>query len=74
MVLGAYRLTYRELVGDITKMYRTVEAIRGPSVTPGQPWSNVTLRAHIPPRTPAAGLALSPTNYLREVSRLNISH
>jgi hypothetical protein len=74
MVLGIHRLTYMELAGDIAKMYRTVEAIRGPSVTPGQPWSNVTLRADVPPPRQAAGIAMRPTEYLQEMSRLIISH
>lgn len=74
MVLGADRLSYKELVADMAKLYRNVEVIRGPSVTAGQPWSNVTLRAHVPPPTPAVGVVLRPTEYLEQLARLIVSH
>jgi hypothetical protein len=72
MVIGQDSLTYRELVAIITKMYVTIEAIRGPSVRPGDVWSNAALRTD--PRPVQRNSTLRFSNHVKEFSRLVISH
>lgn len=72
--IGSWVLTYRELVSSITKMYRTVEVIRGVSTgTPGRSWPNARLRTEVSAVTPI-GPTWRPSEYLRELSRLTITH
>jgi hypothetical protein len=72
MIVGRDALTYRELAMVITKMYRTIEAIRGPSVRPGDTWTNSKLRTD-PGPAPVRG-TLQWSDHAKEVNRLIISH
>jgi hypothetical protein len=75
MVIGGWVLTYRELVSATTKMYRTIEAIRGVSTgTPGPDFPNVRLRTEVRAVTASSGLTWRPSEYLRELSRLSVTH
>ena len=75
MVIGGNVLTYKELVSAMTKMYRTIEVIRGvPTGTPGPSFPNVKLRNEIPAATETSGQTLRPSQYLEELSRLTITH
>ncbi|HLZ24663.1 MAG TPA: hypothetical protein VKQ30_21305 [Ktedonobacterales bacterium] len=77
MVIGGNDLTYRELVSAMNKMYRTIEAIRGPSVRPGDVWTNASLRTDPgpPPHTSQGNvLTLQPSEYMRALTRLMSSH
>ncbi|MFL6181190.1 MAG: hypothetical protein ACJ73J_02680 [Actinomycetes bacterium] len=75
MVIGGWVLTYRELVSVMTKMYRTIEAIRGVSTgTPGPDFPNSRLRTEVRAVTASSGLAWRPSEYLRELSRLSVTH
>jgi hypothetical protein len=72
--IGRWVLTYKELVSSIAKMHRTVEVIRGVSTgTPGPSWPNARLRTEISAVTPS-GPTWRPSEYLRELSRLTITH
>ena len=73
MVIGQDMLTYKELVSAMTKIYRTIESIRGPSVRPGETWTNASLRTDAGAPPPNAG-SMQPTEYLKALSRLLISH
>jgi len=74
MVIGSNVLTYKELVSAMSKAYRTIEAIRGvPTGTPGPNWPNARLRTD-PGQAPAHAGSLRPSEYLRELSRLTVTH
>jgi hypothetical protein len=74
MVIGANVLTYKELVSAMTKMYRTIEAIRGVSTgTPGPDWPNAKLRTD-PGMTTTRPSSMRPSDYFRELSRLTVTH
>jgi hypothetical protein len=74
VVIGGWWLTYRELISAMTKMYQTIEVIRGvPTGTPGPNWPNARLRTEVPAVTPS-GATLRPSQYLHELSRLTITH
>ena len=74
MVIGTNVLTYKELVSAMTKCHKTIEVIRGvPTGTPGPAFPNARLRTD--PGSPAAVTGgLRPTNYLRELNRLMVTH
>jgi hypothetical protein len=74
MVIGKDVLTYKELVSAMTKCHKTIEVIRRvPTGTPGPNFPNAKLRTD--PGNPAARAGtLQPTNYLRELSRLVVTH
>ena len=74
MVIGKNVLTYKELVSAMTKCHKTIEVIRRvPTGTPGPGFPNAKLRTD--PGIPVARAGtLQPTNYLRELSRLVITH
>ena len=79
MIIGDDALTYKELVSAITKMYRTIEVIRGPSVRPGETWTNASLRTETGPREGSAAgrpgtIVMRPSQYTKELGRLIISH
>jgi hypothetical protein len=75
MVIGGWVLTYRELFSGMTKMYRTIEAIRGVSTgTPGPNFPNVRLRTEGIPVTAPSGPSWRPAEYLKELSRLTVTH
>jgi hypothetical protein len=75
MVIGGWILTYRDLVSAMTKMHRIIEVIRGvPTGTPGPSFPNVKLRTEIPAATETSGQTLRPSQYLKELSRLAITH
>ena len=75
MVIGNNVLTYKELVSAMSKLYRTIEAIRGvPTGTPGPNWSNVKLRAEHPGGAPAQAGSVRVSAYLQELSRLTVTH
>jgi hypothetical protein len=74
MVVGNNVLTYKELVSALTKMYRTVEAIRGvPTGVPGPNWPNAKLRTN-PGVAPDQAPSWVPSAYLIELSRLTLTH
>jgi hypothetical protein len=74
MVIGKDVLTYKELVSAMTKCHKTIEMIRRvPTGTPRPNFPNAKLRTD--PGNPAARAGtLQPTNYLRELSRLVVTH
>ncbi len=72
MVIGADDLAYAELVAVLRKMYRAVEAIRGASVRPADTWTNAMLRTDA--GTPASGSSMRPSDFLRDLGRLVITH
>lgn len=75
IVIGGWVLTYSDLFSAMTKMYRTIEVIRGVSTgTPGPNFPNVRLRTEVDPATPPSGTTWRPTEYLQELSRLTITH
>ncbi len=79
MIIGGDVLTYKELVSAISKMYRTIEVIRGPSVRPGDTWVNASLRTETGPRegfaaAPSGAIVMRPSEYTKELGRLIISH
>jgi len=74
MVIGKHVLTYKELVSIMTKCHKTIEVIRGvPTGTPGPTFPNAQLRTD-----PGAPVVLSgvmmPSSYLREMTRLVVTH
>jgi hypothetical protein len=72
IVIGGWFLTYRNLFWAMTKMYRTIEVIRGVSTgTPGPIFPNVKLRTEVPVTAPSGW---RPADYLQELSRLAITH
>jgi hypothetical protein len=74
MVIGQWLLTYKDLVSAITKMYRTIEVIRGVSTgTPSPAFPNVKLRTEVPVAA-LSGTTWRPADYLQELSRLTITH
>jgi hypothetical protein len=74
MVIGANVLSYAELVSAMTKCYRTIEIIRGvPTGAPGPAFPNARLRTD--PGTPASrSTGMQPSDYIKELSRLVVSH
>jgi hypothetical protein len=74
VVIGGSVLTYKELVSAMNKMYRTIEAIRGVPSTPSPNLPNVRLRTEVSTVTPSNGLTWRPSEYLRELSRLSVTH
>ena len=74
MAIGANVLTYRELVSAMAKCHATIEVIRGvPTGTPGPDFPNARLRTD--PGYPAATPGnLRPSAYLRDLSRLVVTH
>jgi hypothetical protein len=74
MVIGNNVLTYKELVSAMTKCHRTIEVIRGVATgTPGLDFPNAKLRTD--PGNPVVGIGqMQPTDYLKELSRLVITH
>ncbi len=74
MVIGSNALTYKDLVSDMNKMYRTIEIIRGVSTgTPGPNFPNARLRTD-PGQSSAGNATMRPSEYLRELSRLIVTH
>lgn len=74
MVIGKNVLTYKELVSAIAKCHKTIEVIRGvPTGTPGPSFANTKLRTD-PGNSAARAGNLQPSNYLRELSRLIVTH
>jgi hypothetical protein len=74
MVIGKDVLTYKELVSAMTKCHRRIEVIRGvPTGVPGPGFPNAKLRPDPGKPVPTAG-NMQPTPYLRELSRLVITH
>jgi hypothetical protein len=72
IVIGGWFLTYWDLFWAMTKMYRTIEVIRGVSTgTPGPNFPHVRLRTEVPVTAPSGW---RPTDYLQELSRLAITH
>lgn len=69
MVVGKNVLRCDELVGDIRKLYRTIEAIRGPS-TSGTFWNSHT-RTDAPAALPSG---VQRTSATRELMRLLSQH
>jgi hypothetical protein len=74
MVIGKHALTYKELVSAMTKCHRTIETIRGVATgTPGPDFPNAKLRTD--PGNPVTSPGqLRPSSYLRELSRLVVTH
>jgi hypothetical protein len=73
MVIGRNALTYRDLVSAMNKMHRAIEKIRRtPTGVPGPNFPNAILRTEVPGR--AAVSSGRPSEYLREMARLSISH
>jgi hypothetical protein len=74
MVIGKHVLTYKELVSAVTKCYKAVEVIRGvPTGTPGPGFPNAKLRTDPGNPVVMAGM-FQPSDYLRELSRLAVTH
>ena len=75
MVIGGWVLTYRDLFSVMTKMYQTIEVIRGVSTgTPCSNFPNVRLRNEVNAVTAPRGTSFRPSEYLHELSRLTITH
>jgi hypothetical protein len=75
MVIGENVLTYKELVSAMTKCHTAIEVIRGaPTGQPRPSFPNARLRTNAGAPTPTAGHHMQPTNYLRELSRLIVTH
>lgn len=74
MVIGANVLLYKELVSAMTKCCTTIEVIRGvPTGTPARAFPNARLRTD--PGDPSAPSgSFIPSAYLRELSRLAVTH
>jgi len=73
MVIGKNVLTYKELVSAMTKCHKTIEVIRGvPTGTPGPRFPNAKLRTDT--GNPSVTGTLRPSSYLRELTRLVITH
>jgi hypothetical protein len=74
MVIGKNVLTYKELVSAMTKCYKTIEVIRRvPTGTPEPGFPNAKLRTD-PGNPVVRSGTLQPTDYLRELSRLVVTH
>ncbi len=72
--IGDHVLTYKELVSAIQKCHKTVEVIRGvPTGDPGPSFPNAKLRTDTGTPVQRAGTART-SDYLRELSRLVITH
>jgi hypothetical protein len=74
MTIGSCVLTYKELVSDLSKLYRTIEVIRGvPTGDPGPNFPNAKLRTD-PGRTSLPAGSFRPSEYFKELARLTITH
>ena len=74
MVIGNHVLTYRQLLTAMTKTHRAVEVIRGVETgTPGPQFPNAKLRTQVDPPAATAD-QWRPSEYLRELSRLVVTH
>ena len=75
MVIGQHALTYKGLVSALGKMHRTIEVIRGvPSGDPGPNWVNARLRTDPGAPAQAQSDTFRPSDYLKELSRLRVTH
>lgn len=73
MVVGQHVLTYKELVSAMTKCHQTIEKIRGIATgTPGPTFPNAKLRTTVDAAPTSS--TVRPSEYLRELSRLVITH
>lgn len=70
MVVGKNALRYDEVVRDARKLYRTVEAVRGPSANAGF-WNSKTRTG---PSSVGSPAGFRTSNYLRDLSRLLTAH
>jgi hypothetical protein len=74
MVIGKQALTYKELVSAMTKCHRTIETIRGAATgTPGPEFPNAKLRTDPGEQVTKPG-QLRASDYLKELSRLVVTH
>ncbi|MFF1613528.1 hypothetical protein ACFVYA_37665 [Amycolatopsis sp. NPDC058278] len=73
-VIGDNVLTYQEIVSAMSKCHNNIEIIRGvPTGEPGPSFPNATLRTN--PGTPAnSNTTLRASTYLKELSRLTVTH
>lgn len=74
MVIGNNVLTYKELVSAMTKCHKTIELVRGVATgTPGLNFPNAKLRTD--PGKPVVSTGqMRPNDYLKELSRLVVTH
>lgn len=74
MTIGKNVLTYKELVSAMTKCHKTIEVIRGVATgMPGPNFPNAKLRTEQGIRVARTG-QLQPSEYLKELSRLVVTH
>jgi hypothetical protein len=75
LVIGNYYLNYRDLVTAMTKAHAAIEHIRGvPTGAPGPNFPNATLRTTHPGAAPPTPGTMRPSSYLKELSRLTVTH
>lgn len=75
LVIGSNFLNYRDLVAAMTKMHGAIEKTRGvPTGSPSPSFPNARLRTSHPDAAPATQGLMRPSSYLRELSRLSVSH
>ncbi|HEX6686062.1 MAG TPA: hypothetical protein VF062_25020 [Candidatus Limnocylindrales bacterium] len=75
MVIGKNVLTYKELVAAMTKCHNAVETIRGVATgSPGPDFPNAQLRTIFSGTTSVNPGQMRPSNYLKELSRLVVTH
>lgn len=74
LMIGSNFLNYRDLVLAMTKMHEAIEKIRGvPTGTPSPTFPNARLRTTHPDAAPPSG-TFRASSYLRELSRLSVTH
>ena len=76
MVIGKNVLTYKELVTAMTKCHKTIKVIRGAATgTPGRTFPTPSFEPIQGTRVVGAGqMQMRPSDYLRELSRLMVTH
>jgi hypothetical protein len=75
LVIGSHYLNYRDLVTAMTKAHAAIERIRGvPTGAPGPNFPNATLRTSHPDAAPPSRGTMRPSSYLKELSRLTVTH
>lgn len=74
-MIGGESIRYIELVDHLRKLHASIEVLRGvPTGTPGPTWPNMKLRTDYGARPKAATGTMMASDYLRELSRLIVTH
>lgn len=75
VVIGNDALSYRELVGAMTKCHKTVEVVRGvPTGDPSPKFANAMLRTTDPSISAGATSGFRVSDYFKQLVRLQLTH